>query len=79
MRHFEMETRMHFNNAFSSEDSFTITCGRTGVGSITAIELFVNSRFDWGVEWVRINDGIESFRIWCNYNIPGYESRRFDR
>ena len=53
---------------FSSEDSFTITCGRPGIGSIASIALYVadDDDDDWKVEWVRIYDGLEAFVIQCS-------------
>ena len=52
---------------FSSEDSFTITCGRPGIGSIASIVLYVAEEDDgWKVEWVKIDDGLETFVIQCS-------------
>ena len=60
---------------FSSEDSFTITCGHPGVGSIASIELYVIDYYSyngWTVEWVRIDDGLETFVIQCSAQLGAY-------
>ena len=62
-----------YNYPFSREESFIITCGASGVGSITALLLRLADRFDdWHVEWIRIDDGIDSTTFPCDVTIPGY-------
>ena len=62
------------------EDVFTVTCGRSGVGNITSIDLRIDGRDGWVVSWVRIANGIETFVIKCDdTELDSDDTRRFNR
>ena len=42
---------------------FYVTCARTGVGSITSIDLRTDGNDGWYVDWVHVSDGLESFTM----------------
>ena len=60
-----------------SEDVFTVTCGRTGVGNITSIDLYLDGEDGWHVDWVEIDNGLETVRINCDQKLEDYETHRF--
>ena len=62
-----------------SLDVFTVTCGRSGVGNITSIDLHIDGYDGWYVNWVEINNEVETFTIPCNYFLDNYDTRRFHR
>ena len=56
-----------------------MTCGRTGVGSITSIELRTGGDDGWCVQWVEISNDLETFTITCNVVLDDYNALVFDR
>ena len=63
----------------SRQDVFTVTCGRTGVGSITSIDLRTDGGNGWHVMWVEINDGLETVLFEVDDYLDDYETRRLQR
>ena len=60
-------------------DVFTVTCGRSGVGSITSIELHIDGTDGWYVNWVEIANGLETINITCDYFLDDDDTHRFYR
>ena len=58
---------------------FTVTCERTGVDSVTSIDLRVGGTDGWRVEWVEIANDLETFTITCNSYLNDLERHRFHR
>ena len=58
---------------------FTLMCGRTGVDSVTSIDLRVGGTDGWRVEWVEIANDLETFTITCNSYLNDLERHRFHR
>ena len=65
--------------SYFSLDVFTVTCGRTGVGSITSIDLLLNGTSEWDAEWVEITFDSQAMRFEVNHNFVAYETRQFFR
>ena len=58
---------------------FTVTCGRTGVDSITSIDLRIDGDDGWVVEWVEVSNNLETFTITCNSLLDDFATQRFYR
>ena len=56
-----------------------MTCGSTGVGSITSIDLRTDGGNGWHVMWVEINDGLETVLFEVDDYLDDYETRRLQR
>ena len=56
-----------------------MTCGRTGVGSITSIDLRLDGSNEWDAEWVEITFGTQTTRFEVNHNFAAYETQQFFR
>ena len=56
-----------------------MTCGRTGVGSVTSIDLRIVGIDGWRVEWVEIDNDLETFTITCNSLLDDFATQRFYR
>ena len=62
-----------------SLDVFTVTCGRSGVGCINSIDLHIDGTDGWYVNWVEIDNDVETFIITCNYFLDENSTQRFYR
>ena len=60
-------------------DVFGVTCGRTGVGSITSVALRIDGTNEWHVDWIEISVGSETARFEANHNLVAHETRQFFR
>ena len=75
------EIRMHYQYNFNdllsdySLDVFTVTCGRTGVGSITSVELRIAGTIGWYVNWIDVSDGTETHRFEVDDWLEGYDTQ----
>ena len=56
-----------------------MTCGRSGVGSITSIDLLLNGTTEWDAEWLEITFGSQITRFEVNHTFVAYEARQFFR
>ena len=65
--------------SYISLDIFGVTCGRTGVGSITSIDLYLDGSNEWHVDWVEISVDSETARFEVNHNLVEDETRQFFR
>ena len=64
---------------YCSINVFTVTCGRTGVDSVTSIDLRIVGDDGWRVEWVEIGNGLETFTITCDFELDDSATQRFYR
>ena len=72
----------HDVNDLLSDDSvdvFTVTCGRTGVGSITSVELRIDGTNGWYVNWVDVSDGSDAYRFQVNEWLDDHDTKSFQR
>ena len=67
--------------SYISLDVFGVTCGRTGVSSITSVYLRLDGTNEWHVDWVEINTDTDSetVRFEVNHNLAADETRQFFR
>ena len=56
-----------------------MTCGRTGVGSITYIDLRIDHLNRWYLVWIKISNELETFHIDVNDWLGNFETRRLQR
>ena len=62
-----------------SVDVFTVTCGRTGVGSITSVELHIDGTNGWYANWIDVSDGSDTYRFTVNDWLDDYDTKSFQR
>ena len=62
-----------------SLDVFNVTCGRSGVGSITTIDVHIDGTDGWLFNWIEIETGFETSRFESNVYVDDYETVRFFR
>ena len=62
-----------------SVDIFTVTCGRSGVGSITSVDLHIDGTNGWYANWIDVSDGADSYRFEVNDWLDDYDTRRLQR
>ena len=65
--------------SINSVDVFTVTCGRSGVGSITSVDLRIDGSNRWRLEWIDVSDGLETARFEVNDWLDDYETRHLQR
>ena len=56
-----------------------MTCGRSGVGSITTIDVRIDGDDGWGIQWIEIETGFETSRFEGNVLMDNYETLRLFR
>ena len=56
-----------------------MTCGRSGVGSITTIDVRIDGTDGWLFNWIEIETGFETFRFEGNVLMDNYETLRLFR
>ena len=62
-----------------SLDVFSVTCGRSGVGSITSIDMRLDGTDWWHVDWVEISTDSETARFEVNHYFAAHETSQFFR
>ena len=62
-----------------SLDVFSVTCGRSGVGSITTIDVHIDGTDGWLFNWIEIETGFVTSRFEGNVYVDEYEALRFFR
>ena len=62
-----------------SLDVFSVTCGRSGVGSITTIDVHIDGTDGWLFNWIEIETGFETSRFEGNVFVDDHETLRFFR
>ena len=56
-----------------------MTCGRSGVGSITTIDVRIDGTDGWLINWIEIETDFETSRFESNVYVDDYETVRFFR
>ena len=56
-----------------------MTCGRSGVGSITTIDVRIDGDDGWGIQWIETETGFETSRFEGNVFMDNYETLRLFR
>ena len=72
----------HIVNYLLSDDRvdvFTVTCGRSGVGSITSVELHIDGTNGWYATWIEVSDGSDTYRFEVNDWLDEYDTKSFQR
>ena len=62
-----------------SLDVFSVTCGRSGVGSITTIDVRIDGTDGWLFNWIEIETGFVTSRFEGNVYVDEHETLRFFR
>ena len=60
-------------------DVFTVTCGRTGVGSITSVDLHIAGTNGWYANWIDVSDGADSYRFEVNDWLDDFNTKSLQR
>ena len=55
-------------------DSFVTTCGRTGVDEYGSIQVHLDGDDGWRVTTIEVNDGIQSWIFYCNFEIDDFDT-----